>query len=100
MLSVIKREERVTSAAEPLMELLHRFNIYLEIRNNWILINLNLPPLIATQVVTGSHDSTIRTWDLRTGKTSCTLTYHKKAVRALAAHPSEHGMWVAFVSVG
>ncbi|MEW5315661.1 MAG: hypothetical protein WDW38_007074 [Sanguina aurantia] len=42
------------------------------------------------QVVTGSHDSTIRTWDLRTGKTSCTLTYHKKAVRALAAHPSEH----------
>lgn len=49
--------------------------------------------LPSLQVVTGSHDSTIRTWDLRTGKTSCTLTYHKKAVRALAAHPSEHGGW-------
>lgn len=42
------------------------------------------------QVITGSHDSTIRLWDLRRGATSATLTYHKKSVRALAAHPSEH----------
>lgn len=42
------------------------------------------------QIITGSHDKTIRLWDLRTGKTLSTLTYHKKSVRALAAHPTEH----------
>jgi hypothetical protein len=47
-------------------------------------------------VVTASHDKTIRLWDLRTGKTLSTLTYHKKAVRALAAHPTE----AAFASGG
>ncbi len=31
-----------------------------------------------TQVITGSHDSTIRLWDIRTGKTLSTLTFHKK----------------------
>lgn len=41
------------------------------------------------QVVTGSHDSTIRLWDLRKGKTMCNLTYHKKSVRAMVAHPTE-----------
>ena len=41
------------------------------------------------QVITASHDKTIRLWDLRTGKTLSTLTYHKKAIRALAAHPHE-----------
>jgi pleiotropic regulator 1 len=29
-------------------------------------------------------------WDLRKGNTLATLTYHKKSVRALVAHPSEH----------
>ena len=33
------------------------------------------------QVVTGSHDKTVRLWDLRMGKTLATLTHHKK-VRA------------------
>ena len=31
------------------------------------------------QVITASYDKTIRLWDLRTGKTLSTLTYHKKA---------------------
>ncbi len=39
------------------------------------------------QVITGSHDSTVRLWDLRKGKTLSTLTYHKKSVRAMAMHP-------------
>lgn len=41
------------------------------------------------QCVTGSQDSTIRLWDIRTGKATTTLTFHKKGVRALAAHPQE-----------
>lgn len=35
------------------------------------------------QVITGSYDSTVRFWDLRTGKTSNTLTYHKKSIRSM-----------------
>lgn len=55
-----------------------------------------------SQVITGSHDSTIRLWDLRKGKTMVNLTYHKKSVRAMASHPNgegwggggiEQGMW-------
>ncbi|KAF8402448.1 hypothetical protein HHK36_013405 [Tetracentron sinense] len=68
------------------------------------------------QVVTGSHDTTIKFWDLRygnfgfcfwyhfvshvnifnincsllVGKTMVTLTHHKKSVRAMALHPTEH----------
>ena len=44
------------------------------------------------QIITGSHDKTIRLWDIRRvpAKSTTTLTYHKKAVRALAAHPGEH----------
>eukprot|EP00884_Botryococcus_braunii_P019417 jgi/Botrbrau1/6159/Bobra.331_2s0049.1 len=44
------------------------------------------------QVITGSYDKTIKLWDMRTTtpKTLATLTYHKKAVRALAHHPSEY----------
>ena len=67
------------------------------------------------QVVTGSHDTTIKLWDLVAGKlsvkflkkanvflfafpiqfvlcagrTMCTLTHHKKSVRAMALHPKE-----------
>lgn len=41
------------------------------------------------QVLTGSHDCTIRLWDLAAGKTKAVLTNHKKSVRALAMHPSE-----------
>lgn len=69
------------------------------------------------QVVTGSHDTTIKLWDLVAGKlsimfffkkivsvflfpfpiefvhhagrTMCTLTHHKKSVRAMAMHPKE-----------
>lgn len=29
------------------------------------------------QVVTGSHDSTIRLWDLASGQSVCSLTNHK-----------------------
>lgn len=43
--------------------------------------------LYSPQVITGSHDFTIRLWDLAAGKTTCKLTHHKKSVRALAAHP-------------
>ena len=39
------------------------------------------------QVITGSHDKTIRLWDIRAlrPKTMATLTYHKKSVRPCAA---------------
>ncbi|CAB3397737.1 unnamed protein product [Caenorhabditis bovis] len=39
------------------------------------------------QVITSSHDATVRLWDLAAGKSMCTLTHHKKSVRALALHP-------------
>jgi pleiotropic regulator 1 len=42
------------------------------------------------QIVTGSHDSTIRLWDLAAGKSRCTLTNHKKSVRAVVLHPKEY----------
>ena len=35
-------------------------------------------PPAAVQVVTSSHDKTVRLWDLRMGKTLATLTHHKK----------------------
>ena len=41
------------------------------------------------QIITGSMDSTIKTWDLAAGKCFTTLTHHKKAIRALITHPSE-----------
>jgi len=42
------------------------------------------------QVVTGSHDSTVRLWDITAGKSMCTLTNHKKSIRALVHHPKEN----------
>lgn len=38
----------------------------------------------------GSHDTTIRLWDLVAGKTRATLTNHKKSVRALVLHPRQY----------
>ena len=43
--------------------------------------------LRAQQVITGSHDCTIRLWDLAMGRTRVTLTNHKRSVRALSLHP-------------
>ncbi len=50
------------------------------------------PPVMCwrVQVITGSHDTTVRLWDLRKGVTSATLTHHKKSVRALVGHPREY----------
>ena len=42
------------------------------------------------QVITGSHDSQIKTWDLAAGKTMSTLTFHKKSVRTMCMHPREY----------
>lgn len=42
------------------------------------------------QVITGSHDCTIRLWDLAAGRSRVTLTNHKKSVRALAIHPTQY----------
>ncbi|ETN71939.1 WD domain, G-beta repeat protein [Necator americanus] len=39
------------------------------------------------QVVTSSHDATVRLWDLASGRSLCTLTHHKKSVRSLVLHP-------------
>ncbi len=39
-------------------------------------------------MITGSHDATVRLWDLAAGRSVCTLTHHKKSVRALTLHPS------------
>lgn len=41
------------------------------------------------QVISGSHDFTVRLWDLVAGKSMATLTNHKKSVRAMALHPTE-----------
>ena len=48
--------------------------------------------LDVVQVLTGSHDCTVRLWDLAAGKTKAVLTNHKKSVRALAMHPSESAL--------
>lgn len=39
------------------------------------------------QVITGSHDKTVRLWDIRSikAKTMATLTYHKKSVRSFSS---------------
>ena len=49
-----------------------------------------ISPALALQVITGSHDKTVKLWDLRKGKAMTTLTYHKKSVRGLALHPTEY----------
>lgn len=40
-------------------------------------------------MITGSHDATIRLWDIRKNETITTLTHHKKSVRTMALHPKE-----------
>eukprot|EP00983_Pelagomonas_calceolata_P036324 1133528-Pelagomonas_calceolata.AAC.2 len=49
-----------------------------------------------SQVITGSHDSTIRLWDLRTAKTMSTLTFHKKRCGLLSG--TGHKLPSQFVS--
>ena len=56
--------------------------------NNFCNYNCNLLNKFL-QVITGSHDSTIRLWDLVAGKSLVTLTNHKKSVRSLALHPTQ-----------
>jgi pleiotropic regulator 1 len=46
-------------------------------------------------IITCSQDSTIRCWDIIARKTMCTLTNHKKSVRALAIHPKWNSMATA-----
>jgi pleiotropic regulator 1 len=42
------------------------------------------------QIISGSADSTIKLWDLKTGKAMSTLTHHKKGIRSLTANPTEN----------
>lgn len=51
--------------------------------------------MLLSQVITGSHDKTIKMWDLRKNTTMGTLTYHKKSVRAMAMHPKEYAFAAA-----
>jgi pleiotropic regulator 1 len=44
---------------------------------------------VEPQIISGSHDSTIRLWDIVAAKTHATLTNHKKSVRAIALHPTQ-----------
>jgi pleiotropic regulator 1 len=39
------------------------------------------------QIITGSHDSTVKLWDLAAGKAMTTLTQHKKGIRSMAVNP-------------
>ena len=50
------------------------------------------------QVITGSHDKTVKLWDIRSTRPSAmsTLTYHKKSVRAMAMPAAEY----SFVTAG
>ena len=41
------------------------------------------------QILTSSHDTTIRLWDLAAGRSMATLTNHKKSVRAVVLHPTQ-----------
>jgi pleiotropic regulator 1 len=41
------------------------------------------------QIISGSHDNTVKLWDLGTGRAMVTLTHHKKSIRGLAIHPTE-----------
>ena len=47
----------------------------------------NFLNIIIYELFLGSHDQTIRLWDLAAGKSMCTLTHHKKSVRAVVLHP-------------
>ncbi|RZC42066.1 WD40 domain containing protein, partial [Asbolus verrucosus] len=40
------------------------------------------------QVITGSHDTIIRLWDLAAIRSICSLTNHKKSVRDVIFHPT------------
>ena len=51
--------------------------------------------VLCAQVITGSHDKTIKMWDLRKHTTMGTLTYHKKSVRAMAMHPRQYAFAAA-----
>ena len=42
------------------------------------------------QIITGSHDCTIRYWDLASGKSITTLTNHKKSIRSIVLHPTQY----------
>jgi len=42
------------------------------------------------QIITASHDCTVRLWDIVAGKTRATLTNHKKSIRSLVMHPTQY----------
>lgn len=41
------------------------------------------------QIVSGSHDSTMRIWDIGEGRCTQILTGHDKSVRSIVVHPEE-----------
>ena len=41
------------------------------------------------QIITGSHDTTVKLWDIGQGKCIETLTRHKKGVKGIVIHREE-----------
>lgn len=81
-------EPQIITGTIMFFQIVHNSSINPSVRQalKWFLFTL--APNVCL-VCAGSHDSTIRLWDLIAGKTRATLTNHKKSVRTLVLHPRQ-----------